>query len=1062
MLRFIALVLLACTNLTAAVAATDPLQPIAARWSTLSDTVFEHLGTANGLPHQGLNAIAEDGDGFIWFGTQGGLARWDGYRFRNYRPNNKDGSSLPDNFIQALYTDRHGRLWIGTNSGGMARYDRDHDNFIHVPVGVKGVSHVSVKSIIGDGGDGLWIATEGGLDHYLPDSGVVTHFQHNDTDATSLPGNVIKSILRDKQAKLWVVTNKGLVVQGDKGGAFIAVPLLASNGENARVRIVGQSSDGKIWIGTSRDGTYFIDPKDNIPRPLLETNGKEGAFKGNVISIDEPRRGEVWLGTISNGILVVDTATLESRHLLHEPALPSSLVDNTVQAIFHDRSGLIWVGTNIGISRTYYQNAIRSIFNGVNRPNAMEDSGISAVAPMPDGSIWIGSAQNGVNIIEAPAARISNLPPPRPDSEIAGPAKRFEGVTSIISMPNGDVYMAIRNGIYRGDLKSRQGQRLKLPGMINPTPLKDGAKLWIGAAGLWWMDTNDTKQEKPTRAPGTEQLDKQTILVMARGLNGVLWIGTRHSGLYQYDPATHTLLNMAANPANNAALSNNFVSSLLVDSKDRLWVGTLGGGINVLVTPNEKGQPRFRRFGTAEGFPSEMVGTVLEANDGNIWVSTDTGLAKINSLTFAITPIQRAEGAAIPVYYNDSGAKTSNGELLFGGVIGLTVVRPDLYKDWSYHPPVVITDVKIGGKGLPGSRFNGAPNEKADLPEALTITPEANSIAVEFAALDFSAPERNHYAYRLDGYDKDWVESDSTRRLASYTNLPPGNYRLKIRGSNRNGVWTERELDLPIKVLPAWYQTWWIRLIAILLALAVMYGLVQGRTRYLRERQRELKELVNQRTNELQNKNQELHHSQDQLLEKNHQLNRMQEELLEKNEELKTIALRDGLTGVANRRAFDERIEEEFGRIRRNGQSLSFLIIDIDHFKSVNDLYGHQIGDECLRQMGKVLISVNRRPSDFVARYGGEEFAYLLSDTDTKGAELFAERVLRAVRAIILEIGDIRHPITASIGVATATGSDMENPAQLIAIADQHLFTAKNTGRNRLVNRDPDIELGLP
>ena len=146
----------------------------------------------------------------------------------------------------------------------------------------------------------------------------------------------------------------------------------------------------------------------------------------------------------------------------------------------------------------------------------------------------------------------------------------------------------------------------------------------------------------------------------------------------------------------------------------------------------------------------------------------------------------------------------------------------------------------------------------------------------------------------------------------------------------------------------------------------------------------------------------------------------------------------------------------------RNGQSLSFLIIDIDHFKSVNDLYGHQIGDECLRQMGKVLISVNRRPSDFVARYGGEEFAYLLSDTDVKGAELFAERVLRAVRAIILEIGDIRHPITASIGVATATGSDMENPAQLIAIADQHLFTAKNTGRNRLVNRDPDTEFNNP
>ncbi|HTD28935.1 MAG TPA: ATP-binding protein [Xanthomonadaceae bacterium] len=414
----------------------------------------------------------------------------------------------------------------------------------------------------------------------------------------------------------------------------------------------------------------------------------------------------------------------------------------------------------------------------------------------------------------------------------------------------GVVYVGTSRGLYRVDRTGTASQPVAVPGR-DPSAritslLEDSGILWVGGAddGLWKTSIHDGALALLDRWHGGRLTD-QRVEVIERGTAQDLWIGTG-DGLNRLDRATGAVERIQPNPSDPTALAPGSVSSLLVDRAARLWVGTLGGGISVLTGRDHNGRPLFHRIGAADGLPSANVSQLLLDGQGKIWASTADGLAVIDPGSFAVRALHHAEGVAIAGYWVHSGAVTAQGELLFGGLGGLTVVRPERLRNWSYRPPVVVTDVHIGGKPVPAGRFNGAGSV-----EPLVLSPQANSLAVEFSALDYSAPERNRYAYRLQGYDRDWIETDATRRLAAYTNLPPGTYTLHLRGSNRDGAWTEKTIDLPITVLPAWYQTLWFRLLLAAAGVAAVAMLVQLRTAFLRQRQRELEQQVEARTAEV-------------------------------------------------------------------------------------------------------------------------------------------------------------------------------------------------------------------
>jgi ligand-binding sensor domain-containing protein/signal transduction histidine kinase len=826
-------VLLLLLYTSAVVGAPTPQDGGVERWTALADTVFQHLARDDEMPNSAVaTALTQDAAGFVWVGTQNGLARWDGYRFRTYQSDPARPDTLPENSVFSLYTDSRGRLWIGTSSRGLARYDYDHDRFVRYPTtGPNGISHFSVRDIAEDGAGGIWVATEGGLDQLSPETGAVTHFRHDESDPDSLPDDQILAVWRSRDGTLWVGTDRGLVRRGPGDRAFVPVPLPTSDAKVTRVRSLFEDTRQRLWIGTRHQGAYVIEPKGTVATRILESDPEHSTLQTDgVIAITEVRPGEIWLGTINHGIIAVNTVSFRTHRIQHDPISKGSLADGPVYAMLKDRSGLVWICTTTAISRyDPGQSAIHTIFGESSRPDGLTDSAVWGIFQPPDGRVWLGLEKGGIDVVDPAGVRTGAL---RSDLNRPETALPDAHVHVFARAESGDVYVGTRQGLYRVDPLARHATRLTLAGRDPSLPvvallLRRGV-LWVGGIvdGLWEVDLGSTR-EAHTALPArrVDGLSDRRATAIAQDSAGSLWIGTGY-GLNHFDPTSGAIEHILPDAADPSALAAGEVTALLTDRRGRLWVGTSGGGINVMEGRDHNGRPRFHRLGVAQGLANDNVDMLLADPRGQIWASTDNGLAVIDPASFTVRTLRRAEGVMISNYDTGSGAVTDAGELLFGGAGGLTVVQPERLNLWRYQPPVVVTDVRVGGKAVPSSYLNLSGPRRP-----LTITPGANSISVEFSALDYSAPERNRYAYQLEGFDTDWTESEPSRRLAAYTNLPPGDYLLRLRGSNREGVWSHSELTVPIRVLPAWFQTLAFKALAGLALLGLLAMLYQLRIR---------------------------------------------------------------------------------------------------------------------------------------------------------------------------------------------------------------------------------------
>jgi diguanylate cyclase (GGDEF)-like protein len=994
------------------------------RWSALSDPVFHRYTQDDGLPNPVCTALAEDSDGFLWVGTEGGLARWDGYRFHTYLPDARDPGALRDNWIVALHTDPRGRMWIGTSAAGLARYDRTHDNFVTYPTGPNGLSNVSILAIADDTGGRLWIATDDGLDRFDPATGLFTTLRHEPDDPGSLPDDHIGSVLRDEGGNLWVGTSKGLVRRPAGSNTFLRVTL-AGAPAGTQVSALFEDQDGRIWIGTNGHGAYVASPSLGDPQPVHET-GAPGDPLGSqwVYSIDAAGPGKVWLGTYGQGIVAVDIATRQTTRIRNDPFLPRTLANDTIWKLYRDRAGTMWVGSTDGLSRQdSVSGALLSVFGASNHPNGISESDILSMLPLSDGTIWLGLRTKGIDIIDPVRGRLKTIVPSAADPDDKLP-RAF--VWGMVEMPGHDIYLGTYRGLYRTDLSGSAVHRVPIDGReanLGVTALLEADdRLWVAGVndGLWATSVGH-EPKRPSEHFDSAALTDPRLTTLARGNSGDVWIGTRN-GLNRLTLATRKLEKIPASPAVPGGLSAGYISSLMLDQAGRLWIATMGGGIDVLVGQHD-GKPVFHTIGPADGLPDSNVDTVLADRRGRIWAATDTGIAVIDPDNFTVHALHRADGVAVSAYWSGSGAVTARGELLFGGIGALTVVRPERYQPWQYHPPVVVTEVRAGEKLVPSARFNDE-NASAEL----QVLPDANSLAVEFASLDFTAPEQNRYAYWLEGYDHDWVAADSTRRLAAYTNLPPGNYTLHLRGSNRDGVWSQTVVHMPISVLPAWYQTIWCKLGEVFGVIGFGLLMVQRRTAYLRRRQRELERQVAERTAELE----------------------------KSKRQIELIAYQDALTGLPNRRMFIADFQKHLVLESRRAGRFALLLIDLDHFKQINDTLGHDAGDAMLVEAASRLQSAVRH-SDCLARLGGDEFAILLTDTvDMAAAEAICLRIVESFTAPIPFNGiDMRTSPSIGMALYPAHGTNQDT---LYKAADLALYDAKAAGRNTWRWHDPTTE----
>ena len=984
------------------------------RWAGLADITFQRAGAdkeeARSLAE---NALAEDGDGFIWVGSSGGLSRWDGYQFHNYFVNPGERGGLPDGFVDVLHTDPSGRLWIGTHGGGLARYDRDHDRFIAYRAGPLGLSSDRVWSIADDGAGGLWVGTAGGLDHLDPETGRITTLHHDANDPGSLPSNNVLVLLHDDRGVLWVGTDVGVARLTPQTDRFAAIPLPIRMDESEAIFSLFEDVEGQLWIGTRTHGAFVIDPATGTSNPIVDTDGSPPS-RDWVKSIAATGPNQIWLGTLGTGLVMVDRATHQTHRIQYDPMRPSSLADDTVQSLLRDRAGSLWVGTAAGLQRLNPAgDAVLSLFAISSRKDGLSSNGINRIVVSADQRVWAALGRDGVDVLDPGAARVASL---KPDSSKPETALPEDHITAMVETEDA-VYIGTLSGLYAANPRDMSVHRVVLPQRPANLPisalLADGPTLWVAdrVAGLSSLSVGVGPKPAHDHLP-VGRLTDRLVKTMLKGPDGALWIGTSN-GLNRWDPATDAVEQIRSAPGDPSALPAGLVSTAMIDRRGRVWVGTTAG-LAVMTERDSNGQPRFRLLGHSDGLVGNEISQLSEDAAGRVWVATARGLAIVDPDSFAIRPLNRADGVALDIFNPGGGAVTAAGEILFGGDTGLTVARPDRLSDWQYRPPVVVTEANIDGHPVPAGRFN-----HAGPVEPLILTPQTNSLAVEYASLDFTAPELNRYAYRLDGFDTDWIETSARRRLAAYTNLPPGDYTLRLRGSNRVGVWDDAALEMPIHVQPAWYQTLWFKAVLAAGGCAAVTTLVQVRSASFRRRQRELEDVVAKRTAELQRAN-------NQLFE---------------------LATTDLLTGCTNRRRFLELSADHIALARRTGTPLSMLIVDLDHFKQINDTYGHPAGDEVLRKTAGAFRD-HVRSTDVLGRIGGEEFGLLMPDTDLQGSHVLAERLRQAIATATIEIENHALKVTASAGLALL-GPD-ESFDALYARADSALYAAKHGGRDRV------------
>ena len=854
-----------------AIMAAAPLPPD--QEFLFTEPEFETLGGAEAIDNQAITALAQDVRGLIWIGTQNGLIRYDGYRFRLFARKAGDPFSLAGDYVNSLSIAKDGRLWVGTVSDGISVFDpasERFENFQHDEKVPDSLSSGTISALAADGQGGMWIATDQGLDHWPARGKRFVHFRH-DTDPHSLMDNKVRSLLVDKTGRLWVGGSSGLQRLSQDGKNFETVV----TGRN--VLSLFQAQDGKLWLGTREHGAAWLDaspggaPQQVHWLPLVQLSNPF------IFGIAQVKTDQIWLATFGGGIIIVAASNGSVLQTLrHDPALNSSLALDEIKPLLLDRAGLLWVGTwGGGLQRMNVNNTmLRVLRHSPKRSNGLSNPDVRSLLELSDGRLLIGSNGNGIDIFDKRQGLIGGY---RATPGQTG-ALPDSTVFSLAQTRDGSVWAGTQQaGVVRQF--SSDAAWVPVPGL----PSKVVYKLLASRDGSLWAGTNRGVAHwvpEQTPSPGRFKVlaDEQgkamesNVSALAEDEQGRIWIGTQN-GLWLYKPGHSGLIYISAEPNRPDGLVSGFISGLLFDSHNRLWLAT-DKGLERLKSLDGK-VARFEHISAVSGQADKILGeNLMEDRQGRIW----TGEAVIDpairnqvirnqvirgQTIMHMSRLTPAEGMDLGTTWNGSYAKTRSGLLLYGGVKGVAIIDPARFKAYDYAPPMVITELKFNGvtvapQGLVSLLVNSHQQTALATTASLTLEPAQRNFSLEFAALDYLEPRKNRYQYRLQGYEKDWINTDSEHRSAAYGNLWPGSYTLQVRGSNHLGDWSVHELNIPIRVLPAWWQTWWFGTALLLSMCAFIAALVQTRTHYLRRRQHELEQLVAERTTELREKQVEL------------------------------------------------------------------------------------------------------------------------------------------------------------------------------------------------------------
>ncbi len=828
---------------------------------------FEQITVDDGLSQSGVLAIFQDSQGLMWFGTQDGLNKYDGYNFTVYKYNELNLSSLSDNFILSIYEDKSGTIWVGTQSGGLNKFDRKTEQFVHYTHNSDNLNSLGsniVLSIYEDQVGRLWIGTDGGgLNQFNRETEQFTRYNHNPNDPNSLGSNTVLSIYEDQAGRLWIGTDDGGLNQFNRETEQFTRYIHNPNDPNSlgsnTVLSIYEDQAGRLWIGTDDGGlNQFNRETEQFIHYLHDPNNSNSLSDNTIGAIAEDKLGNLWLTTSSwhgnlygTALNKFDPKTENFTHYIHDLNTINSLNDNIVTSVLLDKSDILWIGTGFsGINKLDIKppKFIHYKHNTAD-PNSLIDNHISSIHEDKNGRIWIGTFNKGLDKFERQIGKFTHY-----SHKADNPSTLSNNNIWAVYE---DQFSVLWIGTLSGGLNKFDQETENFNHYTHDSKnfysLSDDTvwsiyedwegTLWIGTfkGGLNKFNRETEQFNHYEHDPDNpNSLSDNNVFSIYEDYSGMLWIGTINGGLNKFDRKTEKFSHYKHDPNNPNSLSYDRVLSMLEYPAGTLWIGTYGGGLDKFDIATET----FNHYTEKDGLPNNSVVGILADDEGHLWLSTGKGLSKFNPETETFRNYDVSDGLqgnefdGVKAYL-----KTRDGEMFFGGLNGFNAFYPEQVKDNPYIPPVVLTDFKIFDKSV---KLNTAISETKEL----KLSYKDNFFGFEFAALDYTNPQKNQYAYKLEGFDKDWIYSGS-RRYATYTNLDGGTYTFRVKGSNNDDVWNEEGTSLKIIITPPPWKTAWAYTLYIVSLFCAIYTYVQWQTKaqlrenaLLRENERKLNQFL--------------------------------------------------------------------------------------------------------------------------------------------------------------------------------------------------------------------------
>jgi ligand-binding sensor domain-containing protein/signal transduction histidine kinase len=816
---------------------------------------FTHLKSDDGLSSSIVTSILQDHKGLVWIGTYDGLNRYDGFNFVVYRNNSADSTSLSNNVVRTIIEDHHKNLLIGTQHG-LCLYDRNKDRFLNYMLDksspLRGIDCI-ISKIAEDSVDNLWLATDLGLIYFDRGKNQIRRYNNDPTNPESISYDFLEAVLIDKNNRLWITSRKGLNLFLPETGTFKHITR-SENGVNDLSDInfedMAEDKEGNLWFGSTA-GLYCLrnNPEARITGLIhysFDPLDQYSLSINQIKSLYVDNADNLWVGTENGGLNLFDRDHQRFWHYRKDDYDPKSLNNESIQTIYQDRIGNLWIGTFTGGLNIAMQNrdAIISYQNLPGAPFSLSHNTVTCFLEDHNNQTWVGTDGGGLNLFDERTNHFRRFT--IENSNIGSNA-----ILCILEDSNNQIWFGTwAGGLVRFNSKTNSFTSLTtknsdiLDNNIYAIFKGDNNDLWLGSFdhGLIHYQIKENKFTHYT--PDNSSLINKMIIKIERFSKDRLLIGSTN-GFQIFSPDENRFITYIYDPNNVNSLSYPTTTDILVESDSCVWIGTRNG-LNRFnpITGS------FIRYYKKDGLPGNVIKGLIFDDSGVLWVTTGNGVCRFDYKRGKIKNFIREDGLQGNEFSERSILKTKRGTLLMGGTNGFNIIYPEKITENKNIPDVLITDLKIFNVSVePGSK-NSPLTKNITETKNLSLSYRQSVMTFYFAVMDFTAPEKNHYAYKMEGFDKDWIYTDN-KREATYTNLNPSEYVFRVKGSNNDGVWNNTGTSIHITIMPPWWSTWWFRIIAISAIVFIIVSIFLSRVRHFKNQKIKLEKLVAIKTSEL-------------------------------------------------------------------------------------------------------------------------------------------------------------------------------------------------------------------